>query len=137
MTCFRKFIHDRRAEMDEAVFVIPVLLLVTFGLINFSILGYASVSASNAANYGARMGSVAQANPNGVALSSANKMLNGTTVGSYSVSVSGGGAPGSLIQVNVKYQVPNYIANLARLFGVNTPGAFSGTAMADFRQEGW
>lgn len=137
MIWFRKFIRDRRGELDEAVFVIPVLLLVTFGLINFGILGYASVSASNAANYGARMGSVAQTNPNGVALSSANKMLSGTAVGSYAVSVSGGGAPGSMIQVNVKYQVPNYFAGLTRLFGVGTPGTFGGTAMADFRQEGW
>ncbi len=48
MHWIRKFIRDRRAELDEAVFVIPVLLLVTFGLINFGILGYASVSASNA-----------------------------------------------------------------------------------------
>ena len=61
MSWLRKFWRDHRAEMDEAAFVIPVLLLVTFGLINFGMLGYASVSASNAANYGARMGSVAQA----------------------------------------------------------------------------
>ena len=137
MSWLRKFWRDRRAEMDEAAFVIPVLLLVTFGLINFGMLGYASVSAGNAANYGARMGSVAQANPQGVAASSTNRMLSGTTVGSYQVSVSGGGSPGSLIRVQVRYQVPNYFASLANLFGVDLPGVISGNANADFRQEGW
>lgn len=137
MNLLRKFLRDRRAEMDEAALVLPVLLLVTFGLINFGMLGYASVSASNAANYGARMGSVAQSNPPGVALASANQMLSGTAVGSYAVGVSGGGSPGSLIQVSVKYRVPNYFAGLTQLFGVQTPATFSGSALADFRQEGW
>ncbi len=64
----RKILKDTRAEIEEAVFVLPVLLLVTFGLINLAMVGFAGLSAANAANYGARMASVAQANQAGIAV---------------------------------------------------------------------
>jgi len=132
-----KFFRDKRAELDEAAIVLPVLLLVTFGLINLSMLGYAAMAANNAANYGARMASVAQTNQAGMAQSSADSMLNGITVGTYTVSVLGGGSPGSIVRVHVQYTVPNYFQGLAGMFGVSTPTNFVGTARADFRQEGW
>jgi len=134
---FRRFIHDRRAELDEFALVLPVLLLVTFGLINLAMLGYASMAANNAANYGARMASVTQYNQAGVAQSYAGSMLNGITVGTYNVTVLGGGAPGSVVRVQVQYSVPNYFQPLASMFGMTTPTNFTGTARADFRQEGW
>lgn len=133
----RKFLHDIRAELDEAVFVLPVLLLVTFGLVNLSMVGFASLSASNAANYGARMASVAQANQAGTAVGAANSMLTAAPVGAYTVSVAGGGTPGSLVRVQVQYSVPNYFAGLTGLFGISTPANWSGTVRSDFRQEGW
>ena len=131
------FFKDIRAELDEAAFVLPVLLLVTFGLVNLSMLGYAAMAANNAANFGARMASVAQNNQTGMAQSAANSMLNGITVGTYTVSVQGGGAPGSIVRVQVQYSVPNYFQGLAGIFGVSSPANFSGTSRADFRQEGW
>jgi len=131
------FFKDIRAELDEAAFVLPVLLLVTFGLVNLSMLGYAAMAANNAANFGARMASVAQNNQFGVAQSAANSMLNGITVGDYVVSVQGGGVPGSIVRVQVQYSVPNYFQGLASMFGVSSPGSFIGTSRADFRQEGW
>ncbi len=134
---FRRFIHDRRAELDEFALVLPVLLLVTFGLINLAMLGYAGMAANNAANYGARMASVAQYNQAGMAQSYANSMLNGVTVGTYSVTVLGGGSPGSIVRVQVQYTVPNYFQSLASMFGMPTPANFTGTARSDFRQEGW
>ena len=133
----RKFLHDIHAEIDEAVFVLPVLLLVTFGLINLAMVGFAGLNASNAANYGARMASVAQANQASVAASAANSMLSATRVGTYTVSVSTSGTPGSLVRVQVRYSVPNYFAALAGFFGVEIPGQFNGAASSNFRQEGW
>jgi uncharacterized membrane protein len=136
MTWIRRIL-SRRAELDEAALVLPVLLLVSIGLINLAILGFAAVSANNAANYGARMGSVSLYDPQGTAYVYANRALAATRVGQYSVSVVGGGRPGDLIMVRVTYRVPNYFGGLARLLGVNTPTQFTGSATAYFRQEGW
>jgi len=126
-----------RAELDEAAFALPVLLLVSLALVNLALLGFAATNAANAAEYGARMGSIAQAGQAGAALAAAQAKVSAVSVGSYSVSVSGGGAPGSRIEVRVTYRVPNWFGGLARLFGVSTPGQFQGTARAYFRQEGW
>lgn len=133
----RRLLHDRLAELDEAALVLPVLLLISVGLVNLGILGFAAVNAGNAANYGARMGSVAQSNPSGVAAASAYQMLSAVPVGSYNVSVSGSGLPGDVMIVQVSYSVPNYFNGLAGFFGVNTPQEFTSSASSYFRQEGW
>ena len=133
----KRLFNDQRAELDEAAFVLPVLLLVTFGLINLSMLGYASMAANNAANYGARVASVSVNNQAARAHSAASSMLNGVTVGDYAVSVAGSGTPGSIVRVQVQYSVPNYFQGLAGLFGVEAPETFTGSARSDFRQEGW
>ncbi len=130
-------LFSKRAELDEAAFALPVLLLVSLALVNLALLGFAAVNASNAAEYGARMGSVAQSAQASVAAQQASAKVSAVRVGTYAVSVSGGGQPGSRIEVRVTYQVPNYFGALARLFGVNLPGQFQGTARAYFRQEGW
>ena len=133
----RKLLRDRRGELDEAALVLPVLLLISLALVNMAMLGFAAVNAGNAANYGARMGSVAQSNPAGVAIASANQMLAAAPVGTYAVSVSGSGLPGDMMTVQVRYTVPNYFGGLAGFFGVGTPANFTHTATAYFRQEGW
>jgi len=133
----RKLLRDHRAELDEAALVLPVLLLISLGLVNLAILGFAAVNAGNAANFGARMGSVAQSDPSGIAVASAYQMLSAAPVGTYAVSVSGSGLPGDLLIVQVSYTVPNYFAGLAGFFGVDTAQEFSNAAMAYFRQEGW
>jgi hypothetical protein len=133
----RKLFRDRHGELDEAALVLPVLLLISLGLVNLAILGFAAVNAGNAANYGGRMGSVAQSDPSGVAVSSAYQMLVAAPVGTYTVSVTGSGLPGDMIIVQVSYSVPNYFAGLAGFFGVSTPGDFTNTATSYFRQEGW
>ena len=130
-------LHDRRGELEEAVLVLPVLLLISLALVNMAILGFAAVNAGNAANYGARMGSVAQSDPAGVAIASANQMLAAAPVGTYAVTVTGSGFPGDMMIVQVSYSVPNYFGGLAGFFGVNTPGNFTNTATSYFRQEGW
>lgn len=131
-------LRSKRAELDEAAFVLPVLLLVAIGLINLAILGFAAINANNAANYGARMGSVAQQNASGVAQSAAQEKLSAVRVGSYQVQVSGDSSPGGLLVVAVRYTVPNYIGGLAGWFGAaSMPREFTGTAQAHFRKEGW
>ena len=132
-----RLLRDRRGEMDEAAIVFPVLLLIAIGLVNMALLGVAAINAGNAANYGARMGAVAQANPAGVAHSYANQAIQAAPVGTYKIAVSGGGAPGTTVTVQVSYRVPNYFAALAGFFGVESPGEFSGAASSYFRQEGW
>jgi len=128
---------SRRAELDEAAFALPVLLLVSLALVNLAILGFAAVNAANAAEYAARVGSTALTNPSSAAYNAAAAKLSAVRVGNYTVSVTGGGAPGARVDVAVTYQVPNYFGGLARLFGVSLPGQFQGTARATFRQEGW
>ena len=73
ISSLRTFARDRRGEMDEAAIVFPVMLLLAIGLVNMALLGVAAVNAGNAANYGARMGAVAQANPAGNAYASASQ----------------------------------------------------------------
>jgi hypothetical protein len=133
----RKLLHDYRGELDEAALVLPVLLLISLGLVNMGILGFAAVNAGNAANYGARMGSVAQSDPTGVAAASAYQMLSAVGVGTYTVEVSGSGLPGDMMVVLVTYSVPNYFGGLAGFFGVSTPGSFTSSVSSYFRQEGW
>jgi len=128
---------SRRAELDEAALALPVLLLVSVGLVNLAMLGFAAISANNAANYGARMGSLAIADPTGVAQTYAQRAIAATRVGQYAVTVSGGMQPGDLIAVTVTYRVPNYFGGLGRMFGIATPTEFRGTATAYFRREGW
>ncbi len=133
----KKLLFDRSAELEEAALVLPVLLLISLALVNMAILGFAAVNAGNAANYGARMGSVSQSNPAGVAVASANQMLAAAPVGTYVVTVAGSGLPGDRMTVQVSYTVPNYFSGFAGFFGVSTPGNFTNTATSYFRQEGW
>jgi hypothetical protein len=137
MLLMRRLFRDRFGELDEAVMVLPVLLLISLGLVNLGMLGFAAINAGNAANYGARMGAVAQADAPGVAVANAYQMLSHAPVGSYTVSVSGSGIPGDRMSVQVSYSVPNYFVGLAGFFGVSTPAEFSNTATSYFRQEGW
>ncbi len=133
----RSLLRDRSGELEEAALVLPVLLLVCLGLINMAMLGFAAVNAGNAANYGARMGSVAQQNAAGLAAASASQMLAAAPVGTYEVAILASSGAGGRMGVQVRYSVPNYFGGLAGLFGVGLPAEFSNTATAYFRQEGW
>jgi hypothetical protein len=130
-------LRDRRGEMDEAAFVFPILLLISLALINLAMLGFASITASNAANYGARMGSVAQSGAASIAYSMAASRTAAAPFGNYQISVSGSGQPGTRVLVRVAFQVPNFFARLAGFFGVSMRSEFSGSSESTFRQEGW
>ena len=124
-------------SLVEAAIALPILLLVSLGLITLGLVAFAAVNASNAANFGARMGSTAQANEAGVAAGNAWNKINAAPVGTYTVSVSGGGTPGSMIYVQVGYEVPNYFSGLVAFFGGSASDTISGNAVSMFRQEGW
>jgi hypothetical protein len=132
----RRLLHDPRGEMAEAAVTLPIVMLAALAIVNLTIAGFASVNAANAANYGARIGSVNQENPSGAAVAAANQMLANTPIGDYIASASGGGPPGSLLAVTVSWEVPNYFKGLMSFFGASLDD-FSGTTVAYFRQEGW
>jgi len=132
---FRRFFRDDRGDMLEGALTMPIIILATLALVNLSIAGYASTTAINAANYGARLGSVDQTNPVGAALAGAQRSLR-AGIGRYHVRVFASTAPGSTVYVMVYWQVPNFFGPLMPLFGQsNRP--LHGMAISTFRKEGW
>lgn len=123
--------------MAEAAITLPVVLLAALLLINGAMAGFAAVNAANAANVGARMGSVTQGNAAAAATAAAWQALSHAPVGEYRVRAFGGGAPGVPIVVQVDWEVPSFLGGLMSLFGRSGPQKFSGTATAVFRGEGW
>jgi len=125
------------SAMAEAAITLPVVVLLTFAMVNLAMAWYAAVAASNAANYGARVGSVSQVDPAGHAVAAAQGRLDPITVGTYAISASGGGYRGSQVNVMVDWAVPNYIGSLITYLGGGGQMNFAGTALSTFRQEGW
>jgi hypothetical protein len=110
---------------------------MSIAMVNLSMAWFVAISASNAANYGARVGSVSQSSPAGDAVSAAQSRLDAIHIGSYSVAASGGGFRGAQIEVSVNWTVPNYVGGLLAFLGGSSPPIFHGTALSTFRQEGW
>jgi hypothetical protein len=127
----------RGAAMAEAAITLPVVVLLTFAMANLAMAWYAAVAASNAANYGARIGSVSQVDPIGNAVTAAQGRLDSISVGTYSISGSGGGYRGAQVNIVVDWAVPNFIGGLMTLLGGGDQINFEGTALSTFRQEGW
>ena len=138
---WRKYLGKRNKQgssMAEAAITLPVIVLITFAMVNIAMAWYAAVAASNAANYGARIGSVAQSNPQGYAVAAAQARLAATSIGTYSITATGSGARGSQIVVSIDWTVPNYITGMMTLLGGGgNQSSFAGTVVSVFRQEGW
>ena len=128
---------EQGSSMAEAAITLPVVVLLTFAMVNLAMAWYAAVAASNAANYGARVGSVSQTNPTGNAVGAAQGRLDTITVGTYAISANGGGYRGAQVNVLVEWAVPNYIGSLITYIGGGDQMNFAGTALSTFRQEGW
>jgi Flp pilus assembly protein TadG len=129
--------RDRKGEVEEAVITLPILVVVSFFIVNAALAVLTAAAAANAANYGARMGSVDQESPAAVASAAAHQRLAAASFGgSYSVSASGGGEPGSLVMVRVEWRYPNLIGGLLSMFGGGTSD-WEGESTQYFRQEGW
>ena len=136
---FSRLLLSRRGdEFAETAIAMPVIVLVTIAHMNLTMAGFASVNANNAANYGARVGSVHQQGPASAAYDAAQQSTEYASVGDYSVAVSGGGFPGAQINVQVDWSVPNLMGGLLGFFGGDSSDAdIKGMAMSVFRQEGW
>jgi hypothetical protein len=128
-------ILNRRGDMVEGALTLPVMALVTLALVNLALAGYAASVANHAAGYGARAGSVAQADPAGAALGAAQQAL-ASGVGTYTVQVAADTYPGGVVRVAVDWEVPNIYGSLMPLFGQSN-GPLKGTAVSAFRKEGW
>lgn len=61
----RKLTGDRGASAVEFALILPLLLLILFGIIEFSILFYDKAMLTNASREGARLGIVFRADTNG------------------------------------------------------------------------
>ena len=124
--------------MLEAVITTPVVILLMVAILNLGMLAYAAQAAENAANYGARRGSVAQVNAAVVAASAANYAATQAVIGEYTVQVvAPGGIVGEELGIQVTYRIPNMLRFLTGLFPGLPQGDFTGSATAVFRQEGW
>ena len=135
LKCF--FFAKRGDQFAQTALVLPVIMLATMGLLDMTMAGFASVNANNAANYGARIGSVTQRGAAGAAYSGALTSIAHADVGDYIVNVSGGGHPGAQIAVTVEWEVPNHMASISTLWGGTADSRLGGTSVSTFRQEGW
>ena len=59
----RRFLTGRVGDMVEGALTFPLMALVTLALVNLALAGFSATTANHAAGYGARAGSVAQADP--------------------------------------------------------------------------
>ncbi|RLD06645.1 MAG: hypothetical protein DRI56_07770 [Chloroflexota bacterium] len=135
MTKRRRKEHGQ--SLTEAAIALPLIVLVLMGIINMGVYGLVGMNASNAANYGARRASVAQTNVQAKALSYTEARLAQVSIGTYEVTVSGGGGRGELIQIVVHYSIPNYFGGLMALFHPSPHMIWDGYTVSYFRQEGW
>lgn len=124
-------------SLTEAAFALPLIVLVLMGIINMGVYGLVGMNASNAANYGARRASVAQTNVQAKALSYTEARLAQVSIGTYEVTVTGGGGRGELIQILVHYHIPNYLSGLMAIFHPSPQMIWEGYTVSYFRQEGW
>lgn len=133
---FTAWLNNRQGDMVESALTMPILILVTLALVNLALAGFASVTANNAANLAARLGSVDQVAPGATAYAAAERALAGT-VGDYTIQiVQADGFSGGRVSVTVRWSVPNFFAGLMPLFGA-TASPLEGEAVGIFRKEGW
>ena len=128
----RKKTLQRAQAMVEFAIVIPIIILILAAILTFSSGLTAYANAVNAANYGARRGSVAQESAIGVAMASAQSRANNLGGGTFTATAYGGGGRGAQIIVEVHWETISFLGSL----GIG-PSTISGTATSSFRQERW
>lgn len=139
MKTLKRFATDGSGSLMEMAIIMPMMLLLSLGMLNLVLYGVAGIHANNAANYAARRGSVAQVNPEGVAAAAAAQKLSVVNLGTYNVSVSSAGPRGSLVRVDITYSVPSYVGQLAVMVGAPNGSlqTLQNTTTVYFRKEGW
>jgi Flp pilus assembly protein TadG len=132
-----KILKDKRKGLEvlEAVITLPVMIAILLSVINLSLVVYGKQAVEDAAEYGARMGSVAQSAPAIYASAYAQKSINAKgVVQNPKVTILAASAnAGSLLTVNVSGEIPNVIGE----FIPGLPSPFKVNGQASFRKEGW
>ncbi len=123
--------------MVEAALTMPLMLLLALVLVNFALVGHARNAAQHAAHFGARMGSVAFVEAGSQARRSAASVLDNCLCQAQVARVIATDVPGGEVTVEVQWTVQNYFKPLLAVFGGTLPDAFTGTASASYRKEGW
>lgn len=122
-------------ETLEAVVTLPIMLMILLSVINLSLLVYGKQAVEDAAEYGARMGSVAQSSPAIYASTYAQKSISskGVVQNPKVTILASDASAGSMLTVQVQGEIPNVIG----AFVPGLPSPFKVTGQASFRKEGW
>lgn len=117
---------ERGVAAAELAILLPVLLLILFGTIEFGMMMYGREVVTNAAREGARYGIVAQAPPVTAAqmITQATNYLTGTGVNPASVVFTVPaccGATGTPVTMAATYNYPWFIPYIPTLVGVPSP----------------
>ena len=131
----RRWLRGRGGNVAEEALLLPLVLLIVFGLIAFALAGVTSASASAAADHAARVAAVSQDDPVGRAVDAATHML-ASAPGVYHVTVTADTTPGGTVTVRVEWEAPNPAAGFLRLMGMHHP-VLHGAAVASRYKEGW
>ena len=131
--------NKQALEVLEAAATIPVMLLILVAVVNLGLAIYAQQAVQNAANYGARMGSTAQACRACTAYSAASASITSAGIQNASVEIlAPGGVVGSTLKIRVTGEIPDLgLGRLMAFFGGGREGPFKVSAEATFRAEGW
>lgn len=121
----RRF-DDRGVAATEFALLLPVLLLILFGTMEFGMMMYGREVVTNATREGARYGIVAQTPPvtSGEMITQATNYLTGTGVNSASVTFSVPaccGATGTPVTLAATYRYPWLIPYIPTMLGVPSP----------------
>ena len=128
--------RERGASTVEFAASVLMVILMFLGMLQFGVYLWASSIVENAANYGARLGSVSQSCPACAASSAAQRALQGQPVlRNPSVSIlAPGGVVGSTVRIRVTAKIPLFLP-AGETLGLE--GLTDVSAEATFRQEGW
>jgi Flp pilus assembly protein TadG len=119
-------LNEKGAVAAEFALLLPVLLMILFGTIEFGMLMYGREVVTNATREGARAG-IIQAIPPvtpGAIEAVANNYLTGTAVNPASVDFNvpaSGGATGTPVTVTATYSYPWLIPYIPTLLGLPSP----------------
>jgi len=136
----RKILFDHRGiETIEAAITFPIAILFMLATVNLGLVVFGQQTVQSAARYGARMGSVAQQCPACWAVTNAESAIKeAPMVQDPQVTIlAPGGSAGSILEVRVSGQIPNFFGGLAAIFPGLYSTPFNVSAQATFRQEGW
>ena len=119
-------LNERGAVAAEFAILLPVLMLIVFGTIEFGRLMYGREIVTNATREGARYGIVAQAPPvsSAAMITQATNYLTGTGVSTGSVTFSAPaccGATGTPVTLSAIYRYPWLIPYIPTMLGLPSP----------------